>query len=266
MKIGIFDSGLGGLVITKAVINRLPQYDYVYLGDTKRVPYGNRSPETVYEFAKAAVNFLFQQDCLLVILACNTASALALRKIQQEFMPKNYPGRRILGVIIPTVEALGEQSRKVGILGTAGTVKAKIYNSEINKIYPNTKVISQAAPLLVPLIENNGLKWAGGILESYLEPLKKAGVDNIILGCTHYPILKTKIKKLAGKKIKINSQDEIVPEKLADYLRRHAEIAEKLSRRKRRLFLVTDKNTNFNEVAGQLFGKKIKFKLVNYKV
>lgn len=263
-KIGIFDSGLGGLIIAKAIFKTLPQYDYVYLGDTKHVPYGNRSQDAVYEFTRQAVDFLFRQNCALIIIACNTASAMALRRLQQEYLPARYPQKRILGVIIPTVEEIGKRPKTIGLLATTSTVKSHAYKKEINKLNRKVKIVEQAAPLLVPMIENNALQWADDVLQSYLAPLKKADVDDILLGCTHYPILKDKIKKIAGKKIRIISQEEIIPKKLKDYLRRHPEIEKRLSKKRGRTFLVTDKNTNFDAVAKTLFGKKIKFKLVSY--
>jgi glutamate racemase len=258
MKIGIFDSGLGGLVIAKAIFKKLPQYDYVYLGDTKRVPYGNRSQETVLQFTRQAVEYLFKQNCLLVILACNSASALALRKLQREWLPKHFPDRRILGVIVPTVEIVSDlKLKKVGVIGTAGTVKSHIYRKELFKKAPSTKVLEQATPLLVPLVENGGLKYAPEILSDYLKPFR-GKIDALLLGCTHYPILKKAITKLLGNRIKILSQDEIVPKKLADYLKRHPEITQKLSKQCRKKFLVTDLGQTFKQTVQKLFGKNLR--------
>ncbi len=264
MKIGIFDSGLGGLVIAKAIFKELPKYDYIYLGDTARVPYGNRSQQTIFEFTRQAVDFLFKQNCALIIIACNTSSAMALRRIQREYLPKKYPNRRVLGVIVPTIEEIRNTPRKIGVLATTSTIKSHSYKKELMKLNRQIKIFEQEAPLLVPLIENNTLKKSGDILKSYLKPMLAEKVDDILLGCTHYPILKNAIKKIAGKKIKIISQEEIIPGKLKTYLKRHPEIESKLSKKRERLFEVTDKNTNFDEVAKTLFGKKIKFKLVNY--
>jgi glutamate racemase len=258
MKIGIFDSGLGGLVIAKAIFKKLPQYDYVYLGDTKRVPYGNRSQETVLQFTRQAVEYLFKQNCLLVILACNSASALALRKLQREWLPKHFPDRRILGVIVPTVEIVSDlKLKKVGVIGTAGTVNSHIYRKELFKKAPSTKVLEQATPLLVPLVENGGLKYAPEILSDYLKPFR-GKIDALLLGCTHYPILKKAITKLLGNRIKILSQDEIVPKKLADYLKRHPEITQKLSKQGRKKFLVTDLGQTFKQTVQKLFGKNLR--------
>lgn len=267
-------------MIFKNVIKKLPEYSYIYLGDTKRVPYGNRSQKTIYQFTKKAVEYLFSQNCQLVILACNTASSQALRKIQKEYLPKFYPSRRVLGVIIPTIEATLEAKniRKVGVLATSSTVNSKTFIKEFKKINPKIKVFQQAAPLLVPLVENNGLKWTNPILKEYLRPLLNKKVDVIILGCTHYPALKNKIRKITGKAelnsgkkscgeqrrtIKIISQDEIIPEKLADYLKRHPEIEKQIEKSGQRIFAVTDMTKDFEKTARKWFGRKIGLKLVN---
>jgi len=265
MKIGIFDSGLGGLVIAKAIFNKLPGYDYTYLGDTKRVPYGNRSKNDVFKFTKAGVKCLFGQDCKLVILACNTASALALRKIQQEFLPKAYPDRRVLGVVIPTLEEADKKhnGKIIGVLGTAATVNSHIYKKELMKIDPKAKIFELAAPKLVPLIEQNSLQKAKKALKSYMKPLLKHKIEALVLGCTHYPILKNEIAKIAGKNVKVVSQTDFLPGKLKNYLRRHKEINSKLSKNRKREFLVTDFNKDFDDVAKRLFGKKLKFKVVS---
>lgn len=264
MKIGIFDSGLGGLLITKALVKQLPEYDYIYLGDTQRVPYGNRSHETVYQFLKEAVDYLFRHDCALIIVACNTASAEALRRIQQEYLPKYYPKRRLLGIITPTAEvALDDCSTKrVGILATRGTVRSQTYARELKKICPDIKIFQQAAPLLVPLIENNGTQFADPILRSYLEPLLRKKIDTLILGCTHYPVLKRHIRKICGKGIRIISQDEIISAKLADYLQRHPEIEKQLGKKGRREFLVTDLTDAMKAVSKKWLGASIEFKIV----
>lgn len=262
MKIGIFDSGLGGLIISKAITKKLPSYDYIYLGDTARVPYGHRSQETIYRFTKQAIASLFKQDCQLVIVACNTASANALRRIQKEFLPKSYPDRRVLGVIIPTLEAVGQAHKKIGVIGTSATVKSGIYKKELRKLWPNAQVFQQAAPGLVPLVENNQISEAKNQLRVYLAPLLKKHIDTLVLGCTHYPLLQKPIKELAGQGVKIISQTETVPERLKTYLRRHPEIASLLSTRRQRTFEVTKLNKNFQAVSRRLWGKKIKFKKI----
>lgn len=265
MKIGIFDSGLGGLFILRSIVKKLPEYDYIYLGDTKRLPYGNRSQKTIYEFTKMAVEYLFKNNCQLIILVCNSASSQALRKIQKTYLPEHFPKRRVLGVIVPTVEAINQDNKikRVGILATLNTVDSRVYLKEIKKINPGIKIFQQAAPLLVPLVENKGIKWSEPILKHYLKPLLKRKVDAIVLGCTHYPILKNKIRKIVGKGIKIISQDDLIPEKLADYLKRHPETKKKLEKKHQRLFLVTDITSHFKKTAKKWFGKDIQLKLTN---
>lgn len=257
MKIGIFDSGLGGLFIAKALIEKLPQYDYLYLGDTQRVPYGNRSRETVYTFLREAAEYLFDHGCELIIVACNTASAEALRQIQQEYLPKHYPRRRILGMIIPTAEAARENGRakRIGILATQGTVHSQAYVRELKKIDPHIRIFQHAAPLLVPIVESNSISFVDPILRSYLKPLIGKNIDTLILGCTHYPILKTQIRNLCGHGIKVISQDEIISQKLADYLARHPEIERKITKKRRRSFCVTDFTETTNVLAKKWFGK-----------
>lgn len=245
MRIGVFDSGLGGLFIAQAIIEALPEYDYVYLGDTKRVPYGNRSQEAVYQFTCEAVQYLFEkQDCQLVILACNTASSEALRKLQQEWLPVYFPERRVLGVIVPTVEALANYPgiKKVGILATTSTVNSKVYPTEIQHRYPELEVVQQATPLLVPLIEHNGLQWARPIVEEYLQSLRDC--QAIILGCTHYAAVKNMIEEIVGVEVKVLVQTELVPSSLMKYLERHPELEVKLSKSRQRQYLVTDLTDN----------------------
>ena len=262
MKIGVFDSGLGGLLVLRALARELPEYDYAYLGDTQRVPYGNRSPKIVAQFLEEAVDFLFKRDCALIIVACNTASSEALRYIQQQYLPKHYPDRRVLGVIIPSVEAAlapskngNEKLTRLGVLATAGTVRSETYVAEAQKLNPRVKVYQSAAPLLVPLIENDGTRWAEPILRSYLAPLKKNAVQKIILGCTHYPALKREIRRLSG--VPVVSQDEILPAKLKDYLSRHPEIDSRLRKQRGRELLVTDLTPAYEKLAHRWFGKNV---------
>lgn len=265
MKIGVFDSGLGGLFVLKKIIKKLPQYDYVYLGDTKRVPYGNRSQKVIYDFTKEAAEWLFCKNCGLIILLCNTASSQALRRIQKSCLPKKYPKGRVLGVIVPTAEEVikNKDIKRAGVLATISTVGSRVFEREIKKLNRDIKVFQQAAPLLVPLIENGGMKWSKPILEEYLRPLMKKNIDALILGCTHYPILKNEIGKIAGEKIKIFSQDEIIPSKLSDYLKRHPETDKKLTKKFRRDFFITDITVSFKKNAKKWYGKNIKLKLVN---
>jgi len=261
-KIGVFDSGLGGLFVMRALARELPRYDYVYLGDTQRVPYGNRSPQVVYQFLEEAVDFLFKKDCGLIIVACNTASAEALRKIQRHYLPRHYPKRRVLGVIIPTVEEAlkNPKTKKIGVLATQGTVNSGAYAREAKKLNPRAKVFQNAAPMLVPLIENSELKQAEPFVHEYLAPLKRKKVEKIILGCTHYPALKKMIEKISG--VPVVSQDEIIPRKLEDYLRRHPEIDSRLSKHSKRELLVTDITPAYVRLSRKWFGSNAKLKKV----
>ncbi|MFY9234686.1 MAG: glutamate racemase [Fimbriimonadaceae bacterium] len=261
MRIGIFDSGLGGLAIAQAIMRRLPEYDYLYLGDTKRVPYGGRSQETIHEFVAQALDHLFTHDCQIVILACNTASAEALRKSQQEYLPVHYPDRRVLGMIIPTAEAAIESTHpsRIGVLATRSTVESRAYERELKRQCRSVEVVQTAAPLLVPLIESGGLKYLNPILEDYLLPL--SGVDSIILGCTHYCLVKDQIRSRAS--VPVISQDEVVPEKTAAYLDRHPELEQKLGRSGERLYRVTDMGPGYRELANEMAGVDIELELVS---
>jgi glutamate racemase len=263
MNIGIFDSGLGGLYILNHVIQKLPEYNYIYLGDTKRLPYGNHSPKTVYQYTQECVDFLFRRDCQLIIIACNTAAAEALRNIQREYLPKHYPDRRVLGVVIPTVEELSKYPNiaRVGVLATQNTVCSGAYIREINKIHPNIRVFQQPAPLLVPLIEYDGLKWVKPIIKEYLKPLLEQKIEAIILGCTHYGLIKD-IFQQETYRIPIISQEAIIPKKLADYLIRHPEIDRKLDKKGSRRFYVTELTDYFYEVAKKWFNKNIHLKSI----
>ena len=221
MKIGIFDSGLGGLIIAEAIHKVMPKYDYVYLGDTKRVPYGNRSHKEVLKFTQNAIDYLFRkEDCAIVIIACNTASARALRKIQQNYLLKNFTDRKVLGVLIPAAEEASKYN-KIGILATSGTVASNTFPVEIKKLNKTAKIFQNAAPKLVPLIEKGGNLPSKPLLLKYLKPFLNKNLDTLVLGCTHYPMLKKEIKKIMPKNIKIISQDEIVPFKLKKYLNSH---------------------------------------------
>lgn len=254
-KIGIFDSGVGGLLIARSIKKYLPEYDYVYLGDTKRVPYGNRSHETVYEFTCEALKYLFEKEnCSLVILACNTASARALRKVQQEFLPKYFKNKKVLGVLIPTAEEVLNY-KKIGVLATKGTVSSHTFKTEIYKLNPKAKVFEVASPLLVPLIEEGENELAKPILGKYLKNLLNKNIDSLVLGCTHYPILKKEFKALIPGNIKIISQDEIVPKKLKGYLEHHKEI--KLSQKSSIKILFTDITPTVEELTKKWFGGNI---------
>lgn len=253
--IGVFDSGYGGLTILKAIRELLPQYDYAYLGDNARAPYGTRSFDIVYQFTRQAVLKLFEMGCQLVILGCNTASAKALRSIQQNDLPKIDPQRRVLGVIRPTAEIVGKltQTKHIGILATPGTIKSDSYNIEINKLWPELNVTGVACPLWVPIVENNEATGAGAdyfvkkridhIL--WLDP----DIDTLILGCTHYPILMPKIKQYVPDGIKIVSQGEYVAESLKDYLTRHTEIDARCTKNGTAHYYTTENAEKFKEVA-----------------
>jgi len=262
MKIGIFDSGLGGLIIAKAIYNKMPKYDYVYLGDTKRVPYGNRSHETVFEFTKQAINFLFKKEkCAIVIIACNTASARALRRIQQEYLPNNFPDKKVLGVLIPTAEECVGYKR-VGILGTVGTILSNTFPIEIKKINKDIKVFQNGAPMLVALIEEGEKKLAINFIKKYLRPFFLKKIDALVLGCTHYPFYKKEIRKIVGSKIKIISQDEIVPKKLKEYFFRHPEIEKNILKNGKIKILVTDVTYNIKKLSQKWFGKNAKIEMI----
>jgi glutamate racemase len=262
--IGVFDSGFGGLTVLKELVELMPENDYLYLGDNARAPYGNRSFDTVYEYTLEAVEFLFQQGCELVILACNTASAKALRTIQQKYLPEKYPNKRVLGVIRPTTELVGSMSKTghVGILGTIGTVQSNSYVVEIAKFSPQTIVSQQACPMWVPIIENNLMHTNGAayfIRENLNELLSRdAKIDTIVLACTHYPLLSKQIQDFLSPTITVLSQGEIVANSLQAYLNRHPEIASKISKNSNCAFLTTDDTSKFDEMGTLFFGKKIK--------
>ena len=232
----------------------MPEYDYVYFGDTKRVPYGNKSDKAVFEFTREAVDYLFRKEnCAIIIIACNTASARALRTIQQEYLLKNFKDRRVLGVLIPAAETVFNYKR-VGILATQGTIASNTFIKEIRKLSKKIKVFQNPAPMLVPLIEAGENALAKPFLLKYLKPFMGKNLDALILGCTHYPTLKRNIKQIMTKKVKIISQDEIVPKKLKEYLIRHPGISKKLSHNSGIKILVTDKTQNMNQLVKRWFG------------
>lgn len=254
--IGIFDSGYGGLTILEEIRSHLPQYDYIYLGDNARTPYGTRSYEVVYEFTLQAVKQLFSQGCHLVILACNTASAKALRTIQQNDLPKIDTSKRVLGVIRPTVENLINLTRTnhVGILGTHGTIQSNSYPLEIKKLYPEIVVSSEACPMWVPLVENGEYNKPGAdyFIKYHLNEIlnKDSLIDTLILGCTHYPLLKEKISQYVPHSVNIVSQGKLVAESLADYLQRHPEMESQCSKNNSVSFYTTESEAKFKEMAG----------------
>jgi glutamate racemase len=259
--IGVFDSGVGGLTVLKSLLKYLPNYDYVYLGDNARAPYGSKTKEEVYEYTRQAVDFLFKQGCDLIIVACNTASALALRKIQQEYLPKKYPNKKVLGVVRPMAEAIAQApgAKKIGLIGTRATIKSRIYPREIKSLNSSLKIISQSAPLLVPLIESGWLEEEDTIeiLKKYLKPLKKEQVDLLVLGCTHYPYLQDKICQIMGKHCKIYNSGDITAKSLKDYLKRHQELRIKTSVSPRLVFYTTGGAGMFKSLGDRFLGKKI---------
>ncbi|MBL7742993.1 MAG: glutamate racemase [Chitinophagaceae bacterium] len=261
--IGVFDSGYGGLTVLKEIVNKLPQYDYIYLGDNARSPYGNRSFDTVYHYTLECVEWFFRQGCSLVVLACNTASAKALRTIQQNDLPGIAPDKRVLGVIRPTTEIIGNFSEtgSVGILATNGTVASQSYPVEIDKFFPGLKVYQEACPMWVPLVENNEYDSHGAdyFIKKNLNSLFEKGenIDVVLLACTHYPLLKEKIEEHLPVGVKLLSQGEIVADSLADYLHRHPEIENKCSKNGTRVFYTTDATEDFDNHATTFFGEAV---------
>jgi glutamate racemase len=262
--IGVFDSGFGGLTVLKEIVSTLPQYDYLYLGDNARAPYGSRSFETVYEYTLECVKHLFAKGCHLVIVACNTASAKALRTIQQKDLPKLAPHKRVLGVIRPTTEIIGNYSstRHVGVLGTQGTVSSGSYLVEIEKFFPDLKVYQQACPMWVPLIENNEFNNAGAdfFIKKYVDALlqQQDDIDAIILGCTHYPLIVDKIRSFLPEGVELLSQGAIVAGSLKDYLGRHPEIEKQCSKGGTLHFYTTDLPETFDKAASLFYGKAVR--------
>ncbi len=267
--IGVFDSGFGGLTVLKEIVDVLPQYDYVYIGDNARTPYGNRSFETVYKYTLEAVKTFFELGCELVIIACNTASAKALRTIQQNDLPKLGAHKRVLGVIRPSVEEIGTYSktRHIGVLGTPGTINSMSYVIEINKFFPDIAVVQEACPIWVPLIENNQFDNPGGdfFIQHHVHQLleKDAQIDTIILGCTHYPIIQEQIQSKIPSSITLLSQGKLVAEKLKDYLARHPNMERNCSKGGRIDYFTTDNTDIFDERATIFIGKEIKSKSIS---
>ena len=253
--IGIFDSGYGGLTIFEKIHDLLPQYDYLYLGDNARTPYGTRSFEVVYEFTRQAVLYLFNAGCPLVVLACNTASAKALRTIQQCDLPQIAPDRRVLGIIRPTVEVVDQIShtKHIGIIGTSGTIASQSYRLEIAKLYPHITVVDEACPMWVPLVENREYDTPGAdyYIKKHINNLlsKDPDIDVIVLGCTHYPLLINKIKQFVPNGITVFSQGRQVAESLKDYLSRHPDVDCRLTKGHTAHFQTTESSAKFTEMA-----------------
>lgn len=262
--IGIFDSGYGGLTVFKEIAKVLPEYDYLYLGDNARVPYGTRSFDIVYRYTWQCVQRMFDKGCRLVILACNTASAKALRTIQQNDLSKSADLRRVLGVIRPTAEVVGNytRSRSVGILGTPGTINSESYLLEISKFFPDVRVVQEACPMWVPLVENNEFDSPGAdyFIQKHLDGIiqKAPDLDVLILACTHYPLLLNKINQFLPEGIKVVSQGELVANSLLDYLSRHPEIEELCAKNGKQEFYTTESASSFNEKAQIFLGMPVK--------
>jgi glutamate racemase len=270
--IGVFDSGIGGLTVFRAIVEQLPGYDYVYFGDNSRAPYGNRSFNTIHQYTWECVQWLFQKGCPLVILACNTASAKALRTIQQRDMPGIHNDKRVLGVIRPTAEVIGNytQTKKIGVLGTKGTVQSGSYAIEINKFFPEVQVYQQSCPLWVPLIENGEYDKPGadGYVQLYLDQImaQSPDIDTLLLACTHYPLLQDKIKAYLPAHIKVVSQGDIVANSLADYLKRHTEMEQQLTQgATRQFFTTTDDTVDFDQHASLFSPEPVKSEYVAMK-
>ncbi|MEZ4936687.1 MAG: glutamate racemase [Crocinitomicaceae bacterium] len=267
--IGIFDSGIGGLTVLKEIRELLPQYDYIYLGDNARAPYGTRSFEVVHEYTLQAVKRLFELNCDLIVIACNTASAKALRQIQQTYLKDWESEKRVLGVIRPTTELAGELSstKEIGILGTSGTVSSNSYQVEINKFHPAVKVHQQACPLWVPLIENQEYDTEGGryFIKRYVDELMATGnIDTIILACTHYPIIEDLIKEYLPKEVQLISQGKIVAERLQNYLERHQWLENKLTKKGSIHYLTTENPSLFDEKSSLFLGEEVQSELMHW--
>ena len=262
-RIGVFDSGYGGLTVLKEIQKELPEYGFLYLGDNARAPYGIRSFELIHKFTLDSVKYLFREGCPLVILACNTASAKALRIIQQENLPILAPHNRVLGVIRPTVERLSEISEtgEIGILATPGTIASDTYRKEIRRFHPTFKTYNQACPMFVPLVENGEANGNGAdfFVKKYMDELFKQSnlIDTIILGCTHYPLLIEKIRKYVPDSVKIIPQGAIVAQALKEYLNRHPEIDERLLKSADTIYLTTESSDKFDQMASHFIDKEI---------
>lgn len=269
--IGVFDSGFGGMTILNAIRESMPEYDYLYLGDNARAPYGSRSFDVVYEFTLQAVEYFFEQGVDLVILACNTASAKALRNIQQKVIPQKYPDKRVLGVIRPSTENIGDytQTNHIGILATEGTVRSESYVLEIHKFYPQATVHQQACPLWVPLIESGeGMSIEGeAIIKKDVTKLLQQSpeIDTIILACTHYPIIYSQIRKYVPENIQLIAQGAIIASKLKDYLFRHPELEEKISKNGQLTVLTTEDAAIFDERTQLIFGENYHSKTIHLR-
>jgi len=264
--LGIFDSGFGGLEILREIVLKLPNYNYIYLGDTNNAPYGERTQKEIYDFTEQAVNFLFKQGCELIVLACNTASAEGLRIIQQDYLKKYFSDKKVLGVVVPVIENAVERTvnNRVGVMATNSAVDSGAFTREIKKLRPNIEVFQMACPLLVPIIESGDYNSTDLdiALNSYLEPLLKENIDTLVLGCTHYGLIEKAIRNKINKNISIISEGAVVAQKLQDYLTRHPEISNKLKQNSEINFFTTGFVEKFEKIGSNFFGEPINAKKV----
>ncbi|MEI7498197.1 MAG: glutamate racemase [Candidatus Falkowbacteria bacterium] len=259
MKIGVFDSGMGGVATLKEIIAQLPQYDFIYLGDNARAPYGDRGAEQIYEFSQQAVDYLFKQDCGLVIVACNTVSSEALRRLQQEYLVKHYPERRILGVIVPTAESIATYNlKRIGVMGTTATIDSCAYQREIYKLNPEVEVYGQSCPALVPLIEADvPEEQLRAVVADYLAAVILFKPDAIVLACTHYSFLKPVMQSIVGSNTRIIDPQYLVAKSLALYLKRHPAWDKELSKNSTRRFLTTGDAETFKHLGSRFLEENI---------
>lgn len=261
MRLGIFDSGFGGLLIAQALHDFFPDLDKVYLGDTLNLPYGSRSEETIYQVSRSCIDTLFMMDCQLIIVACNTVSASALRRLQQEYLTEHYPDRRILGVVVPTIEeALERGSKRLGVIGTNYTIHSNIYSDELKKINSNIEIVSKRTPLLVPLIENDGEAYLDDVINDYLSFMKNKAFDALLLGCTHYVHLKNRIRRQYD--FDVISQDEIIPKKLNEYFKNHPEHYDLIGNSGEIEIYMTDITDDYERNAMRLFGDSVSIRIL----
>lgn len=255
-KLGVFDSGLGGLLISKAIREHIPDLDMLYFGDTLHVPYGNRSTQAITTYTQRCMDAMFHKGCQLIVIACHTASAASLRYLQQHYLPKAWPGRNILGIVVPTLEdALSNDAANLGLIATRYTIDSKIYTEELRKIQPDVQLQSLATPLLVPMIENGGDPWIKDVLHTYINSFDLNVMQRFILGCTHYVRLKSVIREILPNHISILSQDLVLPHKLEDYIDRHPEYP--LNRNGTSEFYVTDLTHAYQDAAETLYGHNL---------
>lgn len=268
--LGFFDSGYGGLTVLKETVKLLPQHSYIYLGDNARAPYGDRDQETIYEYTTEGVSELFRRGAELVVLACNTSSSVALRRIQQEFLPEKFPNKHVLGIIIPTAEEIGRitRSREVGVLGTQATVNSLAYTKEIAKTFPEIKVYEAACPMLVPMIEEGESESLeiNDLIQIYLNELlvQSFEIDTVILGCTHFALIEDQIKRQLPYGVQAVSQGPIIARKLKEYLARHEEVENKLKKNGERIFLSTENSKKVESLSSLFYGEPIKPEAISF--